>query len=132
MPWGLYLARMIVGGKSRKADINEKAKGYWTNYYRMEALVAVQSLLERTMSPQLFQSIDVPVFIASFYKNPSHYDDLVSVESIWKMADEIKGKTRLCNFPYAANHCLISPLLAQNIAQPIRETLSFLKEDADL
>jgi esterase/lipase len=51
-PWGLQIARLVSGGPSKKFEPESKTHStYWQLNYRIESLVALQSLVSNTMKP---------------------------------------------------------------------------------
>lgn len=55
--------------KCRGFEANETVQKWWTNYYRIEGLVALKSFVQNTMKDQLFPQIKQPVLMAYYYKN---------------------------------------------------------------
>ncbi|RZL32542.1 MAG: alpha/beta fold hydrolase, partial [Pedobacter sp.] len=63
-PWGLQIARKVVGGDERKVDGRTKAyKKFWYTNYRLESLVELEELLESAMTPELFAQVKQPVLM---------------------------------------------------------------------
>src|SRR5690606_38457319 len=59
-PWGLQIARMVMGGNYRDTGATEEESKYWNAKYRIEAIVQLQELLETTMTPETFRSVTQP------------------------------------------------------------------------
>jgi pimeloyl-ACP methyl ester carboxylesterase len=56
-PWGLQLATLITGSRDiHTPDQREIYKRYWYSHYRLEGVVALEELLESSMTPELFKS----------------------------------------------------------------------------
>jgi len=54
-PWGLQIARIVSGGPVKKFESESKVHAnYWQLDYRIEALLALQSLISNTMKPEVF------------------------------------------------------------------------------
>lgn len=89
-PWGLQLARLVKGGKYKESnDTNAARAQYWTNKYRLEAVVQLQNLLETSMTPATFEKIHQPVLNLYYYKDEQHQDPTVRVSAILKMEQEL-------------------------------------------
>lgn len=90
-PWGLQIGRFVNGGKYRyvNKNLNDKECKYWNCYYRMEATVYLQQLVENTMQEKLFKRVKPPVFLGFYYKDEEHQDPIVRVDALLKMFDEL-------------------------------------------
>ena len=74
LPWGLYLARLLQQSYYVEHDDPPEVRQYWQSKYRLEALVAVKSLLSHTMTNETFLSIHQPVFVGYYFKNEDEQD----------------------------------------------------------
>jgi len=81
-PWGLQLARKIFKGNHRSIKMEAGAKPYWTTKYRLEGLVNLIALVNKTMTPKTFQKINKPYLLAYYYKDEKHCDQIISVPAI--------------------------------------------------
>lgn len=90
-PWGLQIGRKVTGGKYRYINKNQDDKEcqYWNCFYRMEATVYLQQLVESTMHKKLFKQVKAPVFLAYYYKDEEHQDETVRVDAMLKMFDQL-------------------------------------------
>ena len=117
-PWGLQIARLIVGGKYNESDSNEEESKYWTKKYRLEAVSQMQELLETTMSKELFQRINQPSLTVYYYKNEEEQDPQVRVSSMLEMNEELATPAALkeaANVPTAGAHPLGSSLASKDV-----------------
>ena len=135
-PWGLQLARLITGSKYHfMSDMTNEKEKYNTHYYRFEATIEVQNLLEVAMRQETFQKVKAPVFMGYYYKNDSLQDDTVRVEDMLSMfeqlgtADSLKQKRA---FPEAKSHVITSYLNTTVYDKVASETLRFLEETLSL
>jgi len=63
-PWGLQLARVILGSEYIESkDKRPIYKQYWSAKYRIEAAVALQELLETTMTEETFRRVKQPLLM---------------------------------------------------------------------
>ena len=84
-PWGLHIARLVMGGKYRETDASEKESKYWNKRYRLEAVVQLEELLESAMVLQTFQSVSQPSLTLYYYKNEQEQDPQVKVSAMLEM-----------------------------------------------
>lgn len=130
--WGLQIARLVTGGNYVVAkDDREIYKKYWNTPYRLEAVVQLQEMLERTMKPATFQKISQPLLLLYYYKDEANQDEVVSVKAMKKMFEKIATPyvmKRQVALPNAGDHVLGSPIKSKDVEGVIRETSRFLKE----
>ncbi|HKK78151.1 MAG TPA: alpha/beta hydrolase [Phaeodactylibacter sp.] len=124
-PWGLQIARQMLGGKFRSFEAEAEFKKYWYNRYRIEGLVQLQNLVEHGMRPELFGSVEAPFFLGYYYKNEQEKDHVVSVVAMLEMykqlgtPDSLKRKVA---FPNVANHALASYVGSKDL-ESVREAV---------
>lgn len=132
LPWGLYIARAVLGSKYHIMDkITEQKMNYWTTRYRLECTIHLQKLLETGMRPEIFEKITSPVFMGYYYKNEQEKDQVVSVPAMLRMYDQLgtpKNKKQKMSFPDAGDHVIISHLTTPNHHQVESAALNFLVE----
>lgn len=118
-PWGLQIARKVVGGDERKVDGRTAAyKKYWYTNYRLESLVELEELLETAMTQDLFAKVKQPVLMLYYYKNEKEQDPVVRVDAMLKMFDELGTPTaqkQKIAIPNAGNHVLGSAITSKDI-----------------
>ena len=89
-PWGLEMLRSVNGGDIRVlTGLPAECTYIWTDRYRIEGIVAVEELLERTMTAQTFSAVTLPTMVAYYYRDEEHQDDIVSVEAIREMVKQL-------------------------------------------
>ncbi|MGQ7869914.1 alpha/beta hydrolase [Sunxiuqinia sp. sy24] len=86
-PWGLQIGRKASGGNYRyvNTDLEDEECRYWNCYYRVEATVYLQQLVEKTMSKKLFRRVEKPVFLGYYYQDENHQDEVVHVDAMLEM-----------------------------------------------
>jgi len=89
-PWGMQLARKIFKGNYRSINMEEGAKPFWTTTYRLEGLVNVVALLNKTMNPKTYQKINQPYLLAYYFKDETHCDKIISVPTIQSFHEQTK------------------------------------------
>jgi len=131
-PWGLQIARMVIGGKEN--IIKNKPpefKKYWNDHYRLESIVELQELLETTMIPSHFNTIKCPVLTLYYFKDEKNQDPVVKVSAMKEMFASIATPTnlkRMVAVPEAGNHVLASPIQSKDIITVEKETALFLEQ----
>jgi esterase/lipase len=131
-PWGLEIARLVSGGNIKKSGSDSKAHAkYWQLDYRIEALVALENLVDHTMKPEVFSKINCPVFLGYYYRNEIEQDKTVSVPAMLKMFDQLGTIENLKEkkaFPDAGAHVIGSYIRSKDWQGVERETGKFLDE----
>src|SRR3990170_5452561 len=116
-PWGLYIARMVMGGKYRVTDANEEHARYWNKKYRLESLTELQELLETSMTKDVFNKINQPSLTLYYYKNESEQDPQVKVSAMLEMNEQLSTPASLKvtkAMPNTAAHVLGSTLTSKD------------------
>jgi len=90
-PWGLQIAHMVTGSDYiiSKDDYGPLYRQYWYTKYRTEAVVALEELVETTMTKDNFQKVKQPVGLFYFYKDKEHQDSTVKVSAELEMFDQL-------------------------------------------
>jgi esterase/lipase len=131
-PWGLQIGRAVL--KSNYVDIKYKDSAYpkyWNSHYRIEGVVALQNLLEATMTEATFKKIHQPTLALYYYKDEAHQDNVVKVSAIQKMMQQIATPGNLkmeMAIPNAGNHVIASPIVSNDILSVEKATAKFMKE----
>jgi esterase/lipase len=131
-PWGLQIGRTVL--KSNYVDIKYKDSAYptyWNKHYRIEAVVALQNLLEATMTEANFKKIHQPTLALYYYKDEAHQDNVIKVSAIQKMMQQIATPSNLkmeMAMPNTGEHVLASPIVSNDIVSVEKATAKFMKE----
>jgi esterase/lipase len=131
-PWGLQIARMVIGGKEN--IIKNKPpefKKYWNDHYRLESIVELQELLETTMIPSHFNKIKCPLLTLYYFKDEKNQDPVVKVSAMKEMFEAVSTPAnlkRMVAVPEAGNHVLASPIQSNDIVTVEKETALFLEQ----
>jgi pimeloyl-ACP methyl ester carboxylesterase len=129
-PWGLHLARTVVGSNYYTFQAPDAAQQYWNTKYRIEALIELKRLLNASMNSSTFQAIHQPVFMGYYYKDKNHQDDVVSIPKMLEMYDElgtIPELKRKVAFPDAGFHVIASSYWTKKTLAVQEETAAFLE-----
>jgi pimeloyl-ACP methyl ester carboxylesterase len=130
-PWGLQIARMVMGGNYREWIADPERVKYWNNKYRLESLVQLEELLETTMTKETFTKIHQPVLTLYYYKNEEEQDPEVSVAAMLKMHQQLSTPDSLQSaiaIPGAGAHVLGSSLVSKDVEGVYREMEKFAEE----
>jgi esterase/lipase len=131
-PWGLQIGRAVL--KSNYVDIKYKDSAYpkyWNKHYRIEAVVALQNLLEATMTEATFKKIHQPTLALYYYKDEAHQDNVIKVKAIQKMMQQLATPSNLkmeMAMPNTGEHVLASPIVSNDIVSVEKATLKFMQE----
>ncbi|MDQ0641374.1 esterase/lipase [Pedobacter sp. W3I1] len=118
-PWGLQIARKVVGGDERKVDDRtDEYKKYWYTNYRLESLVELEEFIESSMVKTTFKKVKQPVLMLYYYKNELEQDPVVRVDAMLKMFDELgtpNNLKRKVAIPDAGNHVMGSYITSKDL-----------------
>jgi esterase/lipase len=134
-PFGLQLGRMISHGKYRVLKSDPKTDPYWYNTYRVEGVVYLQMLLNKTMKAKVFAEVKQPVFVGYYYKDEQHQDQTVSVKAILWMYENLgtsPDKKVKQAFPDAGDHVIGCHLTNPNWMKVYTATEDFLTKTMGL
>lgn len=131
-PWGLQIARMVMGGNYRITDANEEHAKYWNKKYRLESLTQLEELLESSMTPKLFNRVKQPSLILYYYKNEAEQDPQVKVSAMLEMHEQL-GTSDDHKFaiamPDGGAHVLGSAMTSKDIDGVYREIEKFALDE---
>lgn len=117
-PWGLQIARNVLGSKYREwTPTGDRAK-YWNNKYRIEALVQLEELVESSMNQSTFERVKQPCLTLYYYKDEEHQDPEVKVSAMLKMHEQLGTQPDLKQaiaMPEAGAHVLGSSLTSKDV-----------------
>ena len=134
--WGLQIARLVKGGNyNDPTDDRPIYKQYWNKPYRLEAIVALEEMLETTMTKKTFSKVTQPVLLLYYYKDELHQDDVVKVSAMKEMFTQLATDTinkKAIALPNTGNHVMASPIKSKDVESVERETKKFLEEVIDL
>ena len=129
-PWGLQIARMVIGGNYNVAKNNTPLyRQFWNKQYRLEAAVQLEEYLEDAMNKETFSKIHQPVLSLYYYKDEQHQDPVVRVSAIKTMMDELATPASFKQqkaMPKAENHVLGSYILSKDVPAVENEIADFL------
>lgn len=130
-PWGLQIARLVMGGDYRVTDANEEHEKYWNKKYRLESLTQLEELLETSMTKELFQRVKQPSLTLYYYKSEEEQDPQVKVSAMLKMNEELGTPQDLKvakAMPEAGAHVLASSMTSKDVDGVYAEVENFALE----
>jgi esterase/lipase len=116
--WGLYIARLVMGGKYNVTDATEEHARYWNKKYRIEALTELQELVETSMNESLFKRIRQPSLTLYYYKNEEEQDPKVKVSAMLEMHESLSTPEDLkvaIAVPTAGAHVIGSAMTSKDV-----------------
>ncbi len=117
-PWGLSIARLVMGGKYRITVASEEKSRYWNEKYRLESVVQLQELIESSMTDETFQAVTQPSLTLYYYKNDQEQDPEVKVSAMLKMHQKLGTPDSLKvakPMPKAGAHVLGSSITSKDV-----------------
>lgn len=134
-PWGLYIARAVMGGKYRGADATDEKSKYWNSKYRLESTVQLQELIETSMSDETFKKIDQPSLTLYYYKDEENQDPEVKVSAMLEMnaalstADSLKMHQAI---PNAGAHVIGGAMASKDLESVYQAIQNFFNQTLHL
>jgi pimeloyl-ACP methyl ester carboxylesterase len=117
-PWGLQIARLVLGGKYRITGASEEHAKFWNKKYRLESLVQLEEFIETTMTKELFQKVKQPSLTLYYYKNEQEQDPEVKVRAMLKMNEQLATPNNLKEaiaFPNAGVHVIGCSMTSKDV-----------------
>ncbi len=130
-PWGLQIARMVLGGDYQVIPYEEARQQYWNGKYRVEALPQLQELVEAQMNEALFKKVTCPTLTMYYYKSETEQDPTVKVSAMLEMHAQLGTPENLKwaePIPEAGGHVIGSHLVAKDIPKVIQTSIQFATE----
>jgi pimeloyl-ACP methyl ester carboxylesterase len=130
-PWGLQIARLVIGGKYRSFPKDPVRDQYWNNPYRIEAIVQLEELLEDKMSAETFRKVKCPSLTLYYYKSEKEQDTIVKVSALLDMNRELGAPDSLkltVPVPNAGSHIIGSGMASKDVGGVQREIEKFAIE----
>ncbi len=130
-PWGRELAETLEGDYLKQGMQGEEFDKYWYPKYRTSSAVELMSLIEHTMTDEIFERINQPTFISYYFKNENEKDDIISIEHIHQFYYSIKttdAQKRMATSPKSGNHVTISNITSKDILTPFLQACEFIEQ----
>ncbi len=130
-PWGLQIARLVFGGDFRTVEASDEYKKFWYSTYRLEAVVALEELVETIATNDTYREVHCPVFSGVYYRNEENQDPVIKVSAVRDMHKNLgtpADKNVLVEFPTANNHVIASDLQSGAVPEVFEAISAFAEE----
>lgn len=130
-PWGKQILRYTMDGDYNYVSYDSVARKYWNPQYHINGIVALKSLLHDYMTDETFRNFDSPFFLAYYYKDEEHQDQVVSVHDMldfYKHAGTRASKKRKYASATAETHVISSGLFSKDLDRIKEESFKFATE----
>lgn len=130
-PWGLQIARMVIGGDYQVIDYPPARQQYWNGKYRLESLTQLEELIEVKMNKETFQRVRQPSLTLYYYQDEEHQDPTVKVSAMLTMNEQLgtdSSKKRAVTIPGAGAHVIGSHLVSKDLEAVANEANKFAEE----
>ncbi len=131
-PWGKEILGNVVGDYRVSTEgMGTPVERYWNLRYHSDGLLALQSLLDQTMTPETFKKIRQPYLLGYYYKNEDEQDPVVSVQAMMEfqqLTQTPDGFKLESPFSEVGNHVLASDLQSKDL-QSVRNITEYFLED---
>lgn len=129
-PWGLQIAKIVTGGPNRISPERDSINlNYWNCSYRLEGVVALEDMIESTMTPENFARIKQPVLLLYYFKDAANQDKVVKVSAMLDMFKQLGTAASLKKavaMPETGNHVIGSPFKSKDVPGVEKEIVQFL------
>lgn len=88
-PWGSQLTSLVLGSDYNHITYTEEAKKYWNPVYHKNGIFTTKKIIVDHMEQENFSKITQPLFMAYYYRDEDHQDDVVSVPRMLDFFDQI-------------------------------------------
>lgn len=110
-PWGETITKWVMGGDVNHEVRPDSVAEYWSEYYHMDGYYSLFSMINESMKPEVFKKVECPVFMAYYYKDEDHQDQVVSVTAMNQMFEQLTTENKKAlAFPKTGNHVIASDL----------------------
>jgi len=132
-PWGMQIARLAHGGSNYHTWEPETPEvyDYWSTTYRIEGLICLQTLLDRTMKQEVFHKIDIPIFTGYYYKNEKEKDSVISTDAIKTFMSSISTPEEqqwLVPFADVGSHVITCDIQCKDLDSIRHKTYAFAEQ----
>lgn len=134
-PWGLQIARTVIGGNYQQIKYDSARQVYWNGKYRLESLVQMEEMLEDKMNKSTFEKVICPSLTLYYYKNEQEQDPTVKVSAMLEMHEQLGTPDSLkvaVPVPNAGFHVIGSYLVSKDLETVHAEAKKFAVEKLNM
>lgn len=131
-PWGEQILGQVIGEyRISEEGLGTPVERYWNLRYHTQGLMALQDLLDQTMTTETFRKIKQPYLMGYYYKSEEEQDEVVSVQAMMKFQqltqtpEDFKLESP---FSEVGNHVIASDLQSKDL-QSVRDITEYFLED---
>ncbi len=128
--WGASIAKLIKGTDTLYSSRQDTLyKKYWNHRYSMQGAIALESLIESSMTAETFKKVTTPTCLMYYYKNEEEQDKVVKVTAMKSMMEQIASvKKEQYAIPNAGNHVIGSYIISKDYENVAAKAISFLEK----
>ena len=127
--WGLQVAQKIMKGNYYVGSpVPDSTNKYWYPKLRLEGIVAMQEMLETTMTSETFKKVKQPLLMLYYYKDEMNQDSQVKVSAMKEMFEQVSTPASLKKqvaMPTVGAHVLASPMKSKDVNAVKKELFDF-------
>lgn len=132
-PWGREILSSMVGERREiTSEVeNDPTIQYWSKSYSIDALIALQSLLDQSMTKEIWGAVKQPYLITCYYKDDENQDPVVSVEAMREFDQATAtpaDQKRFVELADVSDHVFISDLKNDDLSSVRQTSFSFMEE----
>lgn len=131
-PWGEVMLKGIVGDyRVISENVGTPIEQYWNLRYHSQGLLALQSLLDQTMTAEVFQKVRQPFLMGYYFESEEEQDPVVSVRAMRSFFESTSTPDDLkvdSPFSDVDNHVIASDLQSKDVESVIDITSYFLRD----
>ena len=127
-PWGLQISRFILGSEFYGWKAPGAAQQYWYTRYRIEGLLVLKAIINKTMTEETFSKITKPVYMTFYYENENNQDKIVSVKRMEDMFAQLgtpEEKKKQVPLRKAGTHIITSDLFSNDIEEMWKPLITY-------
>ena len=118
-PWGSELTSLVLGSDYNHISYTPEAQKYWNPVYHKNGILTTKKIIVDNMTTQNFKSINQPLFIAYYFRDQDHQDQVVSVARMNDFFDQVSTagqKKRKYVSTTADSHVVASSIQSKDVA----------------
>lgn len=130
-PWGLQISRLILGSEFYGWKAPGAAQQYWYTRYRIEGLITLKAIINKTMTKETFSKIESPLFMSYYFRDETNQDNVVSVKRMNEMFSELGTLAevkKVAPLRNAGTHIITSDLFSNDIAELWKSLTGFCEQ----
>lgn len=134
-PWGLQIARKVIGGDYQVINYPPERQQYWNGNYRLESLTQLEELVETRMNEETFGRVTQPSLTLYYYKDEQNQDPTVKVSAMLRMHEQLATPVDLKKavaLPNVGAHVIGSHLASKDLPSVRNEIYQFAIEKLKL